>query len=462
MLRSYLAICRIALVVLPFIVLLLVSYWLIHLLLPQRFDAWSLSPLRATIIGWAIILVYAFLVKVSGPSTKLGRMLQGEDEAAGSQLLLQLRAKRLTIPESCCPLCEEAKSERSGCSFHPGTHVTGSARNAANPYREIYYWTCCGEKTLESSYPPREGPPHRHPGCAFRSSHLNTARVTLIYTPEYLSRLESLAAFLERRGILANALPLENYLSDARPADVVVLFVGGGDEGQAVKMSENSIDKAGDVPVVVYCDSALANAFQLQVTLTDTVSDNAVYEGIRQALRRRYFPRHGWQPDVFISYTRKSARLADLYAGYMHLSYWLDTDVLAPGVRWSTEIFTGIEKSRLFFLVVTPETPEPTYCWLELQEALSRKKKIFAVCHGDTEHKLFQATSTRPEDWREDTIKGPHDSPVRIRVSHINDVSLTLFDATPETVPDTELYDKARSLVAVLEEELRRGDRQTH
>ncbi len=337
-----------------------------------------------------------------------------------------------TFLKSRCLLCE-SDGRSFTCSFHPGNrsfwHSSGDDRD--DPYRDAYVWSCCGRiafSTLANTDDLRELRPVRSAGCASAERHLFAARVALVFSLEFAGLAEETVGMLAQNGIRTELLHYESF--DQQPVhdcDLIVIL-HDSDERTLVKRLGTQFLANAEKNIVIFSSPEKLNTYEVEVQSTHGLAAHTIFEAVRQALRKPHRPINEWQPDVFVSYTRSNRKLATAYSAAITLRMWIDTRMLAPGVRWSTEILSGIQKSSLFFLIITPDTPEPTYCWLELADAIKSEKPIFVVCHGDTEGRLLQATGTTVSEWEQVRMKDPYETgDLLLRRAFVNKSSVTLL-----------------------------------
>ena len=152
--------------------------------------------------------------------------------------------------------------------------------------------------------------------------------------------------------------------------------------------------------------------------------------------------------DVFLSYSRKDrSRVEELKLcieshGY---SVWLDTDDIRAGHLWRSQIVEGIEKCRLYIVMLTTNSIISDNVRRELDLARAKHKQMLPVyaepkpthLSRDMEYQLVGLQAVQYEDLFKETSKGLLDELMR----------------TPETLtmPLVEV-----AIVAVLQHE--RGD----
>ncbi|HEY3887357.1 MAG TPA: toll/interleukin-1 receptor domain-containing protein [Caulobacteraceae bacterium] len=381
-----------------------------------------------------------------------------------------------------CILCERAPSETGNheCRFHSGKasflFSTGADfRNQELAYRDIYLWSCCGRRvpsTMESSG-SREAPPERAgiSPCATAQRHLLASRVAVIASGALIDQIRSALPVFAAHGLDVEPYDDETWRarSIAESPDAVVLLDAGQADGAFVEHIREFTDNG--IPLLVFTDPDRGDGTELQAMRLTDFTVGSLLMAIKQALRSRYIPDAPWVPDIFFSYTRRDGAIAESYIEEFsnNVLCWFDKNVLLPGVRWASEIFSAVDKSKYFFLMVTPNTPEPTYCWIELERALNAGKTIFAVAHGDSQSKFLQAVRMAESDFSRQNLTWSFaglNYTVSVRVARKARSKLVLFDSRPASAEFTvelrarrEIHDLIRAVVASSDESFRESYR---
>jgi WD40 repeat protein len=109
----------------------------------------------------------------------------------------------------------------------------------------------------------------------------------------------------------------------------------------------------------------------------------------------------GGRPDLFISYSRVDAafvRRLDLALQSRGNHAWVDYGEIRRSEDWWAAIVAGIDASRIFVSVLSPELVESEVCGRELEQALSSNKRIVPILHREIDRAGAPAALTRP-DW---------------------------------------------------------------
>lgn len=99
-------------------------------------------------------------------------------------------------------------------------------------------------------------------------------------------------------------------------------------------------------------------------------------------------------PDIFISYSRKdSAFVQTLYDQLVAkgLAVWMDKNDIPPTRDWWESINKGIEESNAFVFVLSPNSLKSPVCHLEINYAISLKKRLIPIVRVDVDPKLIFA-----------------------------------------------------------------------
>ena len=142
--------------------------------------------------------------------------------------------------------------------------------------------------------------------------------------------------------------------------------------------------------------------------------------------------------DVFISYSRKDEdfgrKLYDELTVKQGLKVWIDWRAIPQGEEWWHSIRKGIEQSKNFVLVISPDSLASPICNLEIQHARQHHKRIVPILHRETNPaSAFGSLAARKLTAFEETIFRKQDILIIARenwqeVSSINFLPLSQDD----------------------------------
>ncbi|MGE3473836.1 MAG: toll/interleukin-1 receptor domain-containing protein, partial [Vicinamibacterales bacterium] len=102
-------------------------------------------------------------------------------------------------------------------------------------------------------------------------------------------------------------------------------------------------------------------------------------------------------PDVFISYSRRNAALADALVAYLEeagLDVWIDRQDIPEGMRWRDELSWAIEGADSVILVLTPAAADSPYVAEEIVFAGECRKPVLPIIHWPADSRpRFPGTS---------------------------------------------------------------------
>ncbi|MEZ5289676.1 MAG: TIR domain-containing protein [Vicinamibacterales bacterium] len=102
-------------------------------------------------------------------------------------------------------------------------------------------------------------------------------------------------------------------------------------------------------------------------------------------------------PDVFISYSRRNADLADALVAWLEaagLDVWIDRQDIPEGMRWRDELSWAIEGADSVVLVLTPAAADSPYVAEEIVFAGECRKPVLPLIHWPTDSRpRFPGTS---------------------------------------------------------------------
>ncbi|NET38047.1 MAG: TIR domain-containing protein [Cyanothece sp. SIO1E1] len=87
-------------------------------------------------------------------------------------------------------------------------------------------------------------------------------------------------------------------------------------------------------------------------------------------------------PDVFVCYSRSDSGFAHRLNDALQVQgkiTWFDQENIASGADFQQEIYRGIETSKQFLFIISPNSINSTYCTDEIEYALKQNKKITSV-----------------------------------------------------------------------------------
>ncbi len=93
--------------------------------------------------------------------------------------------------------------------------------------------------------------------------------------------------------------------------------------------------------------------------------------------------------DIFISYARQDAaivrRLHEALAR-QNRDVWVDLEDIPPTAAWLEEIRTAIESADSFLFIISPDSIRSEVCRLELEHAVTHRKRLIPILHRETGH----------------------------------------------------------------------------
>lgn len=305
--------------------------------------------------------------------------------------------------EETCILCGEPASQ-GPCSFHriQPVETFGTSfdqYSSDDSYREVYLWPCCGKRQPSVDGPDgTEQAPPMSPGCAQPSTHVTSAHVGLLtdlgrHVPDVDSSdayLEEISEALGARGISIDQLSISQPQSDfgQQRYDLIACFELGDPGHGLYHMAIRRVRKSlPNTPILVFADPDNVAQWEIQAQGLGRLSPeqyaSAVIDGLRQAAPSG----HHHNPGVFLSYTRRNTSLANSYAQeFMKLERmcWMDKFILSPGVLWADEIERGVKNCDWFIFILTPDTLNSDYCFLELDMAIRADRYIVVLGYDQT------------------------------------------------------------------------------
>jgi hypothetical protein len=148
--------------------------------------------------------------------------------------------------------------------------------------------------------------------------------------------------------------------------------------------------------------------------------------------------------DAFISYGRADSKYfaKQLNDRLIELGYevWFDFDNIPLGVDYQKQINDGIEKSDNFLFIISPHAVNSPYCRLEIELALTYRKRIIPILHVEQiDRATWQQRNPHGTDtaWQLYQSKGLHSSFVNMHpeISKINWIySREGIDSFTETI----------------------------
>lgn len=323
----------------------------------------------------------------------------------------------MTLQPRTCLLCGKTVATHSDgdCHFHAGApwraFSTGAvARDPDMAYRDIYVWPCCGRHEPSELHAGGERPP-RGGGCAFALAHMLTADVALVATDEWRVLAEAADQVFREAGLKISLVDLaEFHPQEMREADIVCFLLGGPHHETAMAATEALSAADPNKPVVIFSDPDRVDGWRLQASSAAGLAPDMMRDAIIRALRWSRRMADGWSPLIFLSYARADAGVLQ---GWLHQiaqmerPCWVDTHMLSPGVDWSSEIESGIEASEHFVMVLTENTPHPTYCWKELEIARRCDKPIVIAAFDGQADRVLTAPGEAERDWRRHMVDYP-------------------------------------------------------
>jgi hypothetical protein len=366
-----------------------------------------------------------------------------------------------------CILCDQTiddKSRFAPCNFHPGKYAfvfsTGAdaGRYDSNMgYRDIYFWSCCGKREASQIDPGcREEPPLRVPGCATAPNHVWQANILITASESLIQAANEMLPRLKEEGLIGSLLPFDEFSTDkANAFDVLVFLLCEPDNSDAISLTQDVRRAFPDLPIVIFSEPDRLDGWKLQADSLLNISEVRVRDAAMSAIRCRYLPKLSWHPRTFFSYTRKDAATAERYVdelSRMERACWFDRNILISGVEWSTEISRGIQASDLFVLLLTPNTPNPTYCWLELALARREGKPVFVIPYDGSVEKLHAIPDFNDRKWVTCILKPSFQSPIEVAVDSVSDPSCVVFRNIPSDLKYEDELSVIWSIRACLQE----------
>jgi hypothetical protein len=92
--------------------------------------------------------------------------------------------------------------------------------------------------------------------------------------------------------------------------------------------------------------------------------------------------------DVFISYSRKDrdfVRRLDEALAKRDREAWVDLENIAPTAEWLADVYSGIERTDAFILVISPDSVKSEDCLRELAHAGEHNKRLIPIMHREVE-----------------------------------------------------------------------------
>ena len=252
------------------------------------------------------------------------------------------------LPATRCLRCE-ADASSGACSF-------------IRDYRTSYRWSCCGghDLGLDVDGPEFDGPPPCSPGCSTEETHIRSARALLLAKGEDVGRLGTFSAPLRAEGFDPVTMAVDRLApDDLQQCDCVALFVDGRDQFQVEATIEQIREKRPDLNAIVLLIEGEADSLPVHAERCDAATPELVSRALSGALRRGVAAGKRITPEIFFSYRRReSGYLMQLTKGIIDNAgpIWIDRNFLYPGVHWSSEIRTAIERARLFVMACADES----------------------------------------------------------------------------------------------------------
>ena len=360
----------------------------------------------------------------------------------------------------CCDKLIEDEEHSQQCCFHPGTYSlvfsTGAdaGRYDSNmAYRDVYFWSCCGKREpsrFDSVNPTNELPPLRSPGCCTIPKHHYQAKILIATTTALYSFASAAVPAVKTAGFISTIIQIEEFsVSHALSCDAIVFLLTEDSHTFAMDLTEEIRNALPNLPIVIFSEPDRVDGWKLQAETLINISEQRLVSALKGAIRNQYIPNGNWRPQTFLSYTRKDAVLVEKYIeefSRMERACWVDTNILVTGVAWSSEILKGIEASDFFVLIISPNTPDRTYCWLELETARKANKTIFVISYDDSLSKLFQIKEIRDFHWHKQLLKPRFVQPILARVNDQNSPSFVLFEPIPTNLKYSDELSQAYSI----------------
>ena len=308
-------------------------------------------------------------------------------------------------------VCIRCGSDNSSCSFHSGeasiAFSTGAdARSPDMAYRDVYTWSCCGKHEPSEVIDGIERPPSRKSGCCEAAAHLFQAKVTFVTGSDVFGLFEGSNATFVRAGIDVDFISLDKFVPESglwAESAAVCFLLGQEFHEEAMRKSEALREGNPSIPIVIFSDPDHVNGWRIQALsshgMTPEILSNAVHRAIRWGAR----PNLLWSPLIFLSYSRVDASVMQSWVdrlNRMERPCWVDKQMLAPGVDWSDEIETGIRSSENFVMILTKNTPRPTYCWKELEIARAAGKPLIIVAFDGQSERFLSIKAERKRNWQ--------------------------------------------------------------
>ena len=337
--------------------------------------------------------------------------------------------------------CIRCGGRDGSCDFHSGeawrAFSTGAfARDPEMAYRDIYVWTCCGKHQPSELVNGAEQPPLRRPGCCHAEGHLFRARVTFVTSIDMSVLFKAAEAMFEQAGIDVDVVPLKQFSPESESGNeaVAICFLLRQDLHEvAMRQTELLRETRPSVPIVIFSDPERVNGWRMQASssegMTPEIIRNAVFRAIRWSAR----PNLSWSPLIFLSYSRVDAAVMRAWAerlDQMQQPCWVDERMLAPGVEWSDEIEAGIRSSENFVMILTKNTPHPTYCWKEVEIARAAGKPIVVVAFDGQRERFLSVEAEMGREWQRFDVYYDEVSGVSRKIPAV----VEIIDGTPVAV----------------------------
>jgi hypothetical protein len=362
-----------------------------------------------------------------------------EEQPAAAEVNIQdgceaLPPKRMGL----CLVCDRPITEPR-CSFHSSrSNFLFSTGADAGRYDndmgcgDIYLWACCGAREPSQVNGGSESPPPRSPGCVTLPDHKRTASIVILCSNDRTKQMHVVKSVFEDAGIHLNIHSLDADLNFLAEADCVICIVDFEDHHAGIRLIQTFEMGGVNVPYSIFAEGAQLNQLSIQAESATSISPTDLLESGLECLRRAPHV-DPWSPDVFISYPRCERVLVDEYVHSFSSRFlcWYDKIMLAPGVVWANEIFRGISNTKIFLLIVTQQTPDPTYCWRELEAALKAGKTIIVACHGETLSRIYAALGVEERELRSIQFTGLWDEEKNLALTVVGQSNIALLKPIP-------------------------------
>jgi hypothetical protein len=266
---------------------------------------------------------------------------------------------------------------------------------ARDDYSDAYLWTCCAKPERSTVENSRDVPPPFSPGCTTAASHLNAARILLISSPSKAATASSCGDTLAGMGFEVGQRSFSAAAREDFDGSACAVFLPDDNDLDGAIHFVNAASGTPTSPWMLVCNvDPEAVETRLQIAATETV--DLLVEAIVGAVRSWHGQLAGSPYDIFLSYRRRDAAVAQTINRFM--PSWWDRAVLRPGVDWASDIEIGISRCKLFVVFLRGDIPASSYIWRELELARQHEKPIVILGFRSEGEEVLERCGILPED----------------------------------------------------------------